>query len=227
MPEQPFSRVIVSIALLACSLCVSQIPRHEMLPGGDPKLYRNQPGSRSQTFSRNPQNQQQQRNFHRMFPTAAGRRIEPGDRMGHESLFARFERTGASRSRRRKTTSTDYRALSRLPSHHQTLLEAATRNRACASNGHSRTHAEERSGGSRHTLENCCASLQDARLEDYCQMWESQSGVKLSPSTMSRTIRRAGYTRKKDVGSDSAKAAGASCRACSSLPARCPSTRLH
>jgi transposase len=37
----------------------------------------------------------------------------------------------------------------------------------------------------------------DARLEDYCQMWESQSGVKLSPSTMSRAIRRAGYTRKK------------------------------
>jgi hypothetical protein len=66
--------------------------------------------------------------------------------MGHESLIARFERTGASRSRRRKTTSTDYRALSCLPSPHQTLLEAATRKRACASNGHSRTHSEERSG---------------------------------------------------------------------------------
>src|SRR5713101_2894767 len=56
MWEQTFSRVIVSIALLACFLCVSQIPRHKMLPGGGPRTYRNQPGSRSQTFSRNPQN---------------------------------------------------------------------------------------------------------------------------------------------------------------------------
>jgi hypothetical protein len=46
-------------------------------------------------------------------------------------------------------------------------------------------------------LENCCASLRDARLEDPCQMWESQSGVKPRASTMSRAIRRAGYTRKK------------------------------
>src|SRR5262249_5953388 len=37
----------------------------------------------------------------------------------------------------------------------------------------------------------------DASLEDYCQMWESQQGVKVSPSTMGRAIRRAGYTRKK------------------------------
>jgi len=37
----------------------------------------------------------------------------------------------------------------------------------------------------------------DARLEDYCQMWERQSGVKVSPSTMSRALRQAGYTRKK------------------------------
>ncbi|HLH60881.1 MAG TPA: helix-turn-helix domain-containing protein [Ktedonobacteraceae bacterium] len=37
----------------------------------------------------------------------------------------------------------------------------------------------------------------DARLEDYCQMWESRSGIKVSPSTMSRAIRAAGYTRKK------------------------------
>src|SRR2546421_4217500 len=56
MREQPFSPVIVSIALLACFLCVSQIPRHEMLPGGGLKSYRNRPGSRSQTFSPNPQN---------------------------------------------------------------------------------------------------------------------------------------------------------------------------
>src|SRR6266536_2128170 len=56
MRVQPFSLVIVLIALLACFLCVSQILRHQMLPGGGLKRYRNQPGSRSQTFSRNPQN---------------------------------------------------------------------------------------------------------------------------------------------------------------------------
>ena len=37
----------------------------------------------------------------------------------------------------------------------------------------------------------------DARLEDYCQMWESKHGIKVSPSTMSRAIKQADYTRKK------------------------------
>ena len=37
----------------------------------------------------------------------------------------------------------------------------------------------------------------DARLEDYCQMWESKHGVKVSPSTMSRAIRQGDFTRKK------------------------------
>ena len=37
----------------------------------------------------------------------------------------------------------------------------------------------------------------DARLEDYCQMWESKHGVKVSPSTMSRAIRQGDSTRKK------------------------------
>lgn len=37
----------------------------------------------------------------------------------------------------------------------------------------------------------------DARLEDYCQLWETQHGIKVSPSTMSRAIRQANYTRKK------------------------------
>jgi transposase len=37
----------------------------------------------------------------------------------------------------------------------------------------------------------------DARLEDYCQMWENRSGVKVSTSTMSRALRQEDYTRKK------------------------------
>jgi transposase len=37
----------------------------------------------------------------------------------------------------------------------------------------------------------------DARLADYCQMWERRSGITVSPATMSRALRRAGYTRKK------------------------------
>jgi transposase len=45
----------------------------------------------------------------------------------------------------------------------------------------------------------------DARLEDYCQMWESRFGVMLSPSTMSRASRRAGYTRKKTLAANEQK----------------------
>jgi transposase len=37
----------------------------------------------------------------------------------------------------------------------------------------------------------------DATLEHYCQTWEQQEGIKGSPSTMSRAIRRRGWTRKK------------------------------
>ncbi len=38
----------------------------------------------------------------------------------------------------------------------------------------------------------------DARLEDYCQIWESQHGIQVSASTMSRAIRQANYTREKN-----------------------------
>src|SRR5438874_11040985 len=36
----------------------------------------------------------------------------------------------------------------------------------------------------------------DARLEDYCQMWESKHGAKVSPSTMSWALRQGDATRK-------------------------------
>lgn len=38
----------------------------------------------------------------------------------------------------------------------------------------------------------------DARLEDHCQQWEAEHGVKVSPATMSRAMRRIGWTRKKN-----------------------------
>jgi transposase len=37
----------------------------------------------------------------------------------------------------------------------------------------------------------------DARLEDHCQQWEAEHGVPVSTATMSRAIRRLGWTRKK------------------------------
>ena len=37
----------------------------------------------------------------------------------------------------------------------------------------------------------------DATLETHCQLWQEQQGVRLSPSTMGRAIRRIGWTRKK------------------------------
>ena len=38
---------------------------------------------------------------------------------------------------------------------------------------------------------------EDARLEDHCQQWEAEHGVPVSTATMSRAIRRLGWTRKK------------------------------
>jgi transposase len=37
----------------------------------------------------------------------------------------------------------------------------------------------------------------DATLETHCQLWQEQQGVAVSTSTMSRAIRRVGWTRKK------------------------------
>jgi transposase len=37
----------------------------------------------------------------------------------------------------------------------------------------------------------------DVRLEDHCQLWEQSHGVKVSTATMSRAIKRLGWTRKK------------------------------
>ncbi len=37
----------------------------------------------------------------------------------------------------------------------------------------------------------------DIRLEDHCQLWEQTHGVKVSTATMSRAIKRVGWTRKK------------------------------
>ena len=37
----------------------------------------------------------------------------------------------------------------------------------------------------------------DATLEAHCQMWQEQQGVAVSTSTMSRAIKRVGWTRKK------------------------------
>jgi transposase len=38
----------------------------------------------------------------------------------------------------------------------------------------------------------------DARLEDHCQQWEAEHGIQVSTATMSRAIRRLGWTRKKN-----------------------------
>ena len=41
------------------------------------------------------------------------------------------------------------------------------------------------------------AAAPDGTLQDHCQNWQRQSGMSVSISTMSRAIRRAGWTRKK------------------------------
>ena len=40
----------------------------------------------------------------------------------------------------------------------------------------------------------------DARLEDPCRRWEQTQGVRVSTATMSRAIKRMGWTRKKIAG---------------------------
>jgi transposase len=37
----------------------------------------------------------------------------------------------------------------------------------------------------------------DLRLEDHCRLWEQSHGVQVSTATMSRAIKRVGWTRKK------------------------------
>lgn len=37
----------------------------------------------------------------------------------------------------------------------------------------------------------------DLRLEDHCRLWEQSHGVSVSTATMSRAIKRVGWTRKK------------------------------
>jgi transposase len=37
----------------------------------------------------------------------------------------------------------------------------------------------------------------DVRLEDHCRLWEQSHGVTVSTATMSRAIKRIGWTRKK------------------------------
>lgn len=38
----------------------------------------------------------------------------------------------------------------------------------------------------------------DASLEEHCRLWEEAHGMRVSTSTMSRAIRRVGWTRKKN-----------------------------
>jgi transposase len=37
----------------------------------------------------------------------------------------------------------------------------------------------------------------DVTLEEHCHLWEASTGMRVSTSTMSRVIRRVGWTRKK------------------------------
>jgi transposase len=49
----------------------------------------------------------------------------------------------------------------------------------------------------------------DARLPQHCDLWEQTHGERVSRWTMSRAIKRLGWTRKKVVGGDGAQRAGA------------------
>ena len=48
----------------------------------------------------------------------------------------------------------------------------------------------------------------DATLERHCELWEEGRGARVSVSTMSRAVRKLGWTRKKDAGSLRARRGG-------------------
>src|ERR1700730_3021392 len=50
----------------------------------------------------------------------------------------------------------------------------------------------------------------DVSLETHCQLWESEHGMGVSTSTMSRLIQRLGWTRKKVAGSQRTPRGGTS-----------------
>ncbi|SRR5258707_2680878 len=51
--------------------------------------------------------------------------------------------------------------------------------------------------GYRGAIDGLVARLADATLEEYCDAWERESGLRVSIQTMSRTLLRFGWPRKK------------------------------
>ena len=51
--------------------------------------------------------------------------------------------------------------------------------------------------GYRAAIDALVARLADATLEEYCETWERESGLRVSIQTMSRTLLRFGWPRKK------------------------------
>jgi len=51
--------------------------------------------------------------------------------------------------------------------------------------------------GYRTAIDSLVQRLADATLEEYCQAWERESGQRVSIQTMSRTLMRFGWPRKK------------------------------
>ena len=60
----------------------------------------------------------------------------------------------------------------------------------------------------------------DVILEEHCRLWEEAHGMQVSTSTMSRAIRRLGWTRKKNVGWNFTQRGGAGSLASGSKPTR-------
>ena len=62
-----------------------------------------------------------------------------------------------------------------------------------------RTPTIGKSGEQRGALGAQLEANGEATLERHCELWEERQGVKVSISTMSRAIRKLGWTRKKRV----------------------------
>lgn len=113
-----------------------------------------------------------------------------------ESLFSRFAPSRAASHQPRKKPGRSVRDLDHFHRHHQALSQSATRV----------GHVLPKPIPGRPSIKG--AALQaglldqlrthpDATREQHCQMWETKTGTKVSPASISRVRMALGWTRKK------------------------------
>jgi hypothetical protein len=123
------------------------------------------------------------------------------DAMRHENLLAGPEGQDARRPRPWHAQEGGGGRLRRLPGHPQAVAEAASPNGlGGAQEEEARdeaTHRRQRLPERRAPCGASSRSYPEATLEEHRELWEHERGVRVSVATMSRAIRRLGWTYKQ------------------------------